>query len=221
MIPKVYCYKQRIMYNRINDLPLYNLKDSKTLEPLSHRQNVNDAEVWSPIPGYERTHYVSSHGRVFRVTPFKQYRKKTDNPFKKRRSTHFLKQYKTPKGYSIVHLDGHTKTVHSLVLEAFVGPKPEGYWARHHDNNKNNNRLDNLSWDTPRTNIHDKIKFGTICRGEKFWSAKLKETDIPDMVRMREAGESYQSIADRYGVNYATAWRALNGQSWKHVERPQ
>lgn len=42
---------------------------------------------------------------------------------------------------------GHkTAAVHSLVLETFVGPKPEGYDADHIDSTKTNNRLDNLRY---------------------------------------------------------------------------
>lgn len=39
-----------------------------------------------------------------------------------------------------------TAAVHNLVLETFVGPKPEGYDADHIDSTKTNNRLDNLRY---------------------------------------------------------------------------
>lgn len=49
------------------------------------------------------------------------------------------------------------KKVHTLVLEAFVGPRPEGMQACHYpDHDKTNNRLDNLRWDTQSNNLRDR-----------------------------------------------------------------
>jgi hypothetical protein len=209
------------MYRLVNDLRAYTLTHSKTLEPLPEGTNVREVEIWAPIAGYEDSHYVSSWGRVFRVKPLqRRSNPKTQNPFRKSPRTHFLKQCSTPKGYQIVNLYKYTKTVHSIVLETFIGARPHGLWARHHDGNKKNNRLDNLSWDTPRTNIHDKFKHGTICRGEKFWSAKLKEADIPRAYELFEAGHTHETIGKQLGVSGSTITRLLLGQSWKHVPRP-
>src|ERR1044072_2552805 len=49
-------------------------------------------------------------------------------------------------GYKVI-----TRSVHSLVLEAFVGPRPVGAVGRHFpDRNPSNCRLDNLSWSTQK-----------------------------------------------------------------------
>lgn len=48
-----------------------------------------------------------------------------------------------------VKVDGHTKYVHTLVLELFGSPKPEGnYRAWHKNRDAYDNRLDNLEWVT-------------------------------------------------------------------------
>src|SRR5262245_43976187 len=39
-------------------------------------------------------------------------------------------------------------SVHRLILEAFVGPCPDGYVACHNDGTRSNNRPENLRWDT-------------------------------------------------------------------------
>lgn len=52
-------------------------------------------------------------------------------------------------------------SVHPLVLEAFVGPRPPGMEACHADGNKTNNALSNLRWDTKRANELDAIRLGT------------------------------------------------------------
>ena len=66
-------------------------------------------------------------------------------------------------GYRRVCLDLNgkvcTRTVHVLVLLAFIGPCPEGMEGCHYpDTNKANNRLSNLRWDTHAENMKDKYR---------------------------------------------------------------
>ena len=59
-------------------------------------------------------------------------------------------------GYPTVALGrGNTRTVHSLVAEAFLGPTPFGKEIRHGDGNRENPKLDNLSFGTRLDNIED------------------------------------------------------------------
>lgn len=51
-----------------------------------------------------------------------------------------------------------TFRVHRLILEAFVGPCPEGMECRHLNGDKADNRLANLSWGTRQENMDDKRK---------------------------------------------------------------
>lgn len=50
--------------------------------------------------------------------------------------------------------------VHVLVLEAFVGPRPDGLQGCHWNDIKTDNRLENLRWDTASANMHDKVRNG-------------------------------------------------------------
>ncbi len=66
-------------------------------------------------------------------------------------------------GYCFVNLDldgkTYSRSVHQLVLETFVGPRPEGMEACHYpDDDKSNNRLENLRWDTHGENAKDKYR---------------------------------------------------------------
>lgn len=73
-----------------------------------------------------------------------------------------------------VHEHGHiaagitrkTRYFHRLVLEAFIGPCPEGMECRHLDGDAGNNRLENLAWGTPIENGEDKVRHGTMKRVE-------------------------------------------------------
>jgi hypothetical protein len=66
------------------------------------------------------------------------------------------------KKYLAVALTGGVqRKVHLLVLEAFIGPRPEGHQGAHENGNKLDNRLDNLRWKTPGENNRDKRRHGT------------------------------------------------------------
>ena len=73
-----------------------------------------------------------------------------------------LKPHPQSRGHCTVDLGKrNTRFVHRLVLEAFVGPCPDGMECRHLDGNPGNNRLENLAWGTPKENAADSIRHGT------------------------------------------------------------
>ena len=66
------------------------------------------------------------------------------------------KQTLVGRGYMVVSIAGRGRTfVHALVLEAFVGPKPEGCECRHIDNRPWNNVVGNLRWGSSAENKAD------------------------------------------------------------------
>jgi hypothetical protein len=115
-------------------------------------------EEWRAVPGFD--HYdVSSLGRV-------RSRRRAGEPL-------VMKQKKLRCGYMIVTLcdrgERHERTVHLLVLEAFVGPRPSpAHQARHVLNNRrDDNRLANLCWGTRRENMEDQRRHGTLAVGRR------------------------------------------------------
>lgn len=99
---------------------------------------------WRKVEGYER-YLVSDQGHVKVSLTDKHLKRQVD-----------------AGGYFHVQLaatrqkPNRYRAVHRLVLEAFSGPCPEGLEACHNDGNKLNNRLDNLRWDTHRSNCIDR-----------------------------------------------------------------
>lgn len=100
------------------------------------------SEIWRRITKFEGTRCyweVSSEGRVRSV-------RKADG-----RKT-ILKASMNHKGYLRVCVrkaQGYrAESVHRLVAEAFLGPCPEGLQVNHIDENKTNNRVDNLEYVT-------------------------------------------------------------------------
>lgn len=122
-----------------------------------------DNEIWKPIPGYDG-YEASSIGRI------RSWRGRGFAAGRLMATPLILKMTPDKDGYLHVGLrvDGVTKyrIVGRLVLEAFVGPCPEGMECRHFPDNKPaNNRIDNLSWSTHLENILDKSAHGTLATG--------------------------------------------------------
>lgn len=84
------------------------------------------------------------------------------------------------------HPDGSviSRYVHTLVLEAFVGPRPTGGVARHLDDNGENNAVENLCWGTVSENNYDLVANGKHANANKTHCPK----GHPYAVRWGETG---------------------------------
>lgn len=56
--------------------------------------------------------------------------------------------------------DRRSRRVHSLVAEAFIGPRPEGSVIRHLNGDPQDNRPENLRWGTVSENMFDRVRHG-------------------------------------------------------------
>ncbi|WP_395704898.1 NUMOD4 motif-containing HNH endonuclease [Rhodococcus ruber] len=118
-------------------------------------------ETWKPVEGHDG-YEVSSLGRV-RSKPRVIQR---HDGFTQSTPGAMLKQNRTGRGrdYLIVHLYSGGKRrprkVHQLVLEAFVGVRPEGHEVRHVNGNSMDNRVENLAYGTHSENVRDVIRHG-------------------------------------------------------------
>ena len=126
---------------------------------------------WRWVPGYEGYYQVSVFGNVRSV----DRRVVHETGFVQNRRGKILNLVPLgTDGYLCVRLskDGHavTRKVHQLVLEAFVGPRPPGYEARHLDGNNMDNRAPKLAWGTPKQNVQD-----TLCHGHHRWQRAISK----------------------------------------------
>lgn len=109
--------------------------------------------------------------------------------------------------------------IHTLVLEAFVGPRPPGMEACHWpDRDRTNARLSNLMWGTRKTNMEQKKLHGNHIRlGEDASNAKLTNSDVIKIRKMIRAGESNCGIARKFGVSHGTIWHIRTKRTWGHL----
>ena len=105
----------------------------------------NIQETWKDIPGYEGLYQASNLGRI---RSFKRNNIRILKPGKNRDGS----------GYYIVklYLNSVRKnvSVHRLLWTAFNGLIPEGLQINHLNENKADNRLENLSLCTPKENTN-------------------------------------------------------------------
>ena len=101
--------------------------------------------------------------------------------------------------------------IHHLVLDTFMGKRPAGTEARHKNGDKTDNRLSNLEWSNHHENILDKIKHGTIARGERHGTSVLKKEQVKKIFLSRN---SRSSLAKRYGVHKSSIDAIKTGRYW-------
>lgn len=96
-------------------------------------------EHWKVIPGFP-TYLVSNMGRVFSLVS-----EKVLTPDYKRNDY---------ASYALTNKNGRSSVLcHRIVYKAFCGSIPDGFEINHKDENKHNNRLDNLELVTKSQNI--------------------------------------------------------------------
>lgn len=117
-------------------------------------------EQWRPVLGWENLYEVSDYGRVRSVEREVQFGDRTRRVLSRVLSPGRRGPGKVP--YVILSGDGRrqSRSVHTLVLEAFVGVCPPGHEACHWDDNTTNNHLSNLRWDTHSANMQDCVRNG-------------------------------------------------------------
>ena len=140
----------------------------------------------------------------------------------------WLKPGRDGGGYLNVDLGrGHSYLIHRLVLEAFVGPCPQGMGACHNNGIRTDNRLKNLRWDTPAANHLDTVRHGNCpflkdgfphAKGENCGRAKLTESQVRQIVQEFNTGLFTQTdIGQRHGVARSNVGAIISGKTWRHL----
>ena len=162
-------------------------------------------EIWKPITGYNGRYEISNFGRVKSYAQDRNAGKiKIGNP--------------THKGYlTILLYDGNGSKkwypIHRLVAAEFLSNPNHLEQVNHKDENKKNNRVDNLEWCSNDYNVN----YGT--RNERAAeSNKCCETTSLKVCSVDENGsiEYFDSIGEaerQTGCSHSNIVRTLKGRS--------
>lgn len=125
----------------------------------------------------------------------------------------------------------YSKTIHRMVLEAFIGPCPSNMEGCHNDGSPLNNRLENLRWDTKRNNHLDRNKHGTmggfkkgenhpskgyIC-GSQMNHSKLNEKLVKYIREQEYYKGLYVALSNKFGISKSTITDVISRRTWKHI----
>ena len=178
--------------------------------------------MWKPIPNYENIYEASTEGRIRSLERIVTYTRRDGRCVERKYPSKVLKPGLNSRGYEIVTLCDaknchHTRAVHRLVLETFIGAKQPGQECRHVDGNIRNNRIDNLRWGTAAENMADKIAHGTWVRGSRVGNSRLTEDQVRQIKVRLTQKEPHASIALDYGVKTVTISAISSGRNWSWI----
>jgi hypothetical protein len=146
-----------------------------------------------------------------RLKNFPDYEGSTEGRIRNIRTQHILSPMLDRRGYPQVsmYLDKKQRTVrvHKLIGETFMDDR-DGMDIRHRDNDRTNNRVDNLYLSTRKETINDAFRRGS----------KLPSRQIP--IRVVETGIVYESLracCRDTGCSPSEIRNYLNGKV-KHVK---
>jgi HNH endonuclease len=94
-----------------------------------------------------------------------------------------------------------------------------GMVVRHRCDNPGCVNPEHLEIGTHQDNIRDKVERGRASapKGSKHRSAKLKESDIPQIRKMLADGVMQKDIAEMFGIDATQVCKIKAGVYWKHV----
>lgn len=127
--------------------------------------SASNSERWLPVVGYEGRYEVSSLGRV-RSLPHTIMRR-NGSPYSRQGQMLTPTLHRAKGGYLRVTIDGKPRSVHVLMAEAFIGPRPSGNEARHLNDVRDDNRIENIAWGTRGDNLNDLVRNGKHFQASK------------------------------------------------------
>ena len=183
-----------------------------SLPPLSSKGDTKRMkEVWKQIRNFP-FYQISNLGRI------KSF---------KRSFPRILNPPKVWNGYFRVNLcnsatDRSSRAVHNLVLEAFVGHRPDGYECNHKDGIKTNNCINNLEWVSHGENERHAYKLGLKrspweVRGERHPRTKLKDGEVWLIKRLLWFEYPQRKIAKMFHVTHGAVSSISRGFSWQQL----
>lgn len=170
-------------------------------------------EIWKPIPSLNNLYEASNFGRIRSAGA--------------RNKGKILREYiKCPSNinYNLVevHIDGKkwAKKVHRLVAEVFCENSENYPIVMHLDNDRRNNRADNLQWGTLKMNSQQMIREGrgNKSKGSKHYLSKLTEDQVIE-IRKKYIPRKYtlQQLAKEYNVSFGLIGHVVKNRNWTHV----
>jgi hypothetical protein len=161
------------------------------------------SETWLPVPGYEDRYEISEVG----VRSLRTGRLLSPQRIGGTSGSRYV-------GYSLYREDGyHTDTFHSLLAKTFIGPRPEGMYVLHRDDNPDNNSLENLYYGTPSENNFDQVRNGLHPKTKRKNCPRGHPLVLPNLV-----GYRLEKLGQRTCLSCRTAKNILRHRNYLDLQ---
>lgn len=166
-------------------------------------------EVWKQVLGFEGKYDISNFGRLKNVQRGSGIV-----------TGRILAPGKNLGGYHQYTLgkSGGRHTAHLLVMQAFVGSRPDGMQINHKNGIKADNRLENLEYMSAADNKLHSCRVLGRARGESHGNAKITDDDVRE-IRLLGSTTSltHAEIGLRFGITNKNVGYIIRKQAWPHV----
>lgn len=159
-------------------------------------------EIWI-LCDFDRRYEVSNLGRVRRLDNLR-----VRKPSVSKNGYHLI-VFSTPGGKH------RAEYVHRLVANAFI-KNPNGFdWVSHIDGDRSNNSASNLLFESRSENMRRKVGHGTNNDCEKNGSAKLTNSDVNKIVKLRGMGAKLKPLSVQFGVSISQISKICLNNNWR------
>jgi hypothetical protein len=120
------------------------------------------------------------------------------------------------KGYGVVGYRGKHYLAHRVSYELNLGKIPSGLLVLHKCDQRNCVNPNHLFLGTHKDNMEDMVNKNRSARGDRNGRAKLKESDVKEIIEdYRNGTSSYRMLAERYHVSSNVIAGIVNNVYWK------
>lgn len=123
-------------------------------------------------------------------------------------------------GYGQFYYKGKNSRANRVSYDMNIGPVPPESVVRHTCDNPPCVNPDHLRLGTVLDNNRDAVERGRHATGERSGLTNLCGSDVIEIRRRYESGETQDSIAVLYGITQGSVGYIVRGKVWRHVGGP-